>query len=639
MPHALRPDFQHARQVCQILKQLTDGHSPASAGNPERRVAESWQRSFAQHGLRPDRKLEPRYLEGPELRRRRQRLEALHRLGFEEIARLQEQLRAGGFSVLLADRDGCILHRAGDQVPDPGFRRAGLAPGADWSESAVGTNGIGTAITRRQATLIHADEHFLADNIRLSCAAAPIRAGDGELLAVLDASALNPGISPKQRERTMGLVHMAARSIENAHLLRSCREHWIIAFHARPEFVGLLQQGLLAVDGDGRIRAANASALSQLGLEFAAGVIGNSFEDLTGVSLENLVSLSGKDDGLREASFGNDPVRLRLHAPAARSTSVPSPASDALDRVLAGPEPVLQEQLGRLRRLLDRDIPLFIGGETGTGKEVLAQAVHTCSTRARQPFVALNCAAIPAELIESELFGYRPGAFTGALREGMNGKLLQADGGTLFLDEIGDMPTSLQTRLLRVLETGEVVPLGASTPRKVAFHLLSASHQDLEQAVAQGRFREDLYYRINGFSIHLPALRDRHDLAGLIGRILMEESGRDTPACLDGQAMDALIRYHWPGNVRQLRHVLRVAVALCSDDVIGLSDLPEAVRRDHVEQACSPPLDNAPERAEILAALQRQRWNVRQAAQDLGVSRNTLYRRMHRHRIPLQQRR
>ncbi len=637
MEHAVPPALRHAKQVSDFLEKLADGGALTAARVPDQQVAESWQRSFDLYGLRPDRRFLPHYLEGPELRRRRERLESLYRLGIDEIEELQKQLRGDAFSVLLADRDGCILHRAGNHAPDPGFRRAGLAPGADWSESAVGTNGIGTAITRRQATLVHADEHFLADNIRLSCAAAPIRAGDGELLAVLDASALNPALSPSQRERTMGLVHMAARSIENAYLLDSCRDHWIIAFHARPEFVGMLHQGLLAVDGDGRIRAANASALTQLGLESAAGIIGNPLEGLTGLALEQLVSLPGRGDGLRQTRFGDDPIRLRLRAPAARPQPVPATADDAMDRVLAGPEPLLGEQLRRLRRLLDRDIPLFIGGETGTGKEVLARAIHDCSARADRPFVALNCAAIPAELIESELFGYQPGAFTGALRDGMHGKLLQADGGTLFLDEIGDMPASLQTRLLRVLETGEVVPLGATVPRHVAFQLLSASHQQLEQAVAEGRFREDLYYRINGFSVNLPALRERHDLPGLIRRILLEESG--SQARLSGPAMDALVRYRWPGNLRQLRHALRVAVGLCNDGVIGLADLPPAVRHDLVEPASSVTLDDKPERSELLAALQRQRWNVRQAAKDLGISRNTLYRRMHRHRIPLQQRR
>lgn len=644
MQGASRPASRHVRQVADLLQRLARGAPLPGTLAPAAPVVESWQRSFALHGLRPERRLEPEYLPAADLRHRQQGLHRLYRLADGELQRLQRQLNGGDFSLLLADATGRILHRLGEQRLDRAFRRAGLAPGADWSEAHVGTNGIGTTITRREPTLIHADEHFLADNIDLSCAAAPIRAGDGELLAVLDASTLSPTTGRQRRQQTMGLVQMSALGIEHTVFLDQFRHHWIIAFHARAEFLGLLHERLLAVDNNGVIRGLNRTAARHLGSATIDDWLGKSLVMATGQDLDSLLAGRPSTGGTRELPLADSLVTMRLQAPCGNEPvplqHQPPPSVDALTALLAGPEPALEDQLARLRRLLDRDVPLFLAGETGTGKERLALAIHDSSQRANHPFVALNCAAIPAELIESELFGYQAGAFTGARRDGMPGKLLQANGGTLFLDEIGDMPTALQTRLLRVLETGEVLPLGGALAQRVSFQLLSASHQDLEAAVSDSRFREDLYYRINGFSVQLPPLRERRDLPGLIRRILLEESRHDGRVRLSSPAMDALLHYRWPGNLRQLRHTLRVAVGLCDDGVIRLADLPSRVRNNAPDSTMTSTerlaAEDSPERAELVAALQRQRWNVRRAAADLGISRNTLYRRMHRHGVPLQ---
>ncbi|MCO2036817.1 sigma-54-dependent Fis family transcriptional regulator, partial [Pseudomonas aeruginosa] len=270
-------------------------------------------------------------------------------------------------------------------------------------------------------------------------------------------------------------------------------------------------------------------------------------------------------------------------------------------------------------------------------KEAFAKAVHLAGPRAEQAFVALNCAAIPETLIESELFGYRGGSFTGARKEGMRGKLQQADGGTLFLDEIGDMPLALQTRLLRVLEERRVVPLGGE-PEDVDVRLISATHRDLAGLVADGRFREDLYYRLNGMVVSLPPLRERSDREELLDYLLAEEA-RGQRIQLDGEVRQGLLAYRWPGNVRQMRTVLRTLVALCEDGRVGLRDLPADIRQ---ALAALPPAAAAPapaagnslddaERAALLAALDGQRWHVSRVAEQLGISRNTLYRKLRRH--------
>jgi transcriptional regulator of acetoin/glycerol metabolism len=303
----------------------------------------------------------------------------------------------------------------------------------------------------------------------------------------------------------------------------------------------------------------------------------------------------------------------------------------------------LRAHLETARRVIARGTPLLLRGETGAGKEVFARAVHAASPHADGPFVAVNCASLPETLIESELFGYRPGAFTGADRRGRRGKVAQSDGGTLFLDEIGDMPLALQARLLRVLDERLVTPLGGDAAQPVDFQLLSASHCNLADMVAAGRFRQDLYYRLAGIELLLPALRERDDRAELIRNVLAEEGRPD--AAMSPAAWDLLMRHPWPGNVRQLHHVLRTAVALADGAILRPEHLPalhepgaplHAACPEEMPAAALAP-DQAQERQALLEVLETARWNVSQVAKNLGVSRNTLYRRMHRLHIPLTQ--
>ncbi|MDP2406800.1 MAG: sigma 54-interacting transcriptional regulator, partial [Hydrogenophaga sp.] len=280
-------------------------------------------------------------------------------------------------------------------------------------------------------------------------------------------------------------------------------------------------------------------------------------------------------------------------------------------------------QVERVARLVNTPISLLITGETGSGKEFFAKAVHSSSERRARPFVAVNCAAIPEHLIESELFGHLPGSFSGASPKGKRGLIAEADGGTLFLDEIGDMPLALQARLLRVLSEREVLPVGATRPVPVNIRVIAATHAPLEQLVLAGRFRDDLYYRLKGAHIQLPPLRERSDLGAMITRLL---GGRSlTPA-----ALQRLMSHPWPGNLRELRNVLDYAASICAEGVIDLDDLPELLasrlpaRTDAV--AASP--DEGPEA--LLQALRAAHWNVSAVARDMGLSRMTLYRRMKR---------
>ena len=304
-------------------------------------------------------------------------------------------------------------------------------------------------------------------------------------------------------------------------------------------------------------------------------------------------------------------------------------------------------------RVINKRVTILLSGETGTGKEEFARAVHNASDRAEENFVALNCAAIPETLVESELFGYRHGAFTGARRDGMQGRIAESSGGTLFLDEIGDMPCHLQTRLLRVLEDSELRPLGSTSPVHVNLHVISATNRDLTKLVETGEFREDLYYRLNALVLHLPALRDRQDLMALIEVFLVTENDNARDLRLEKTVLNSLLRYPWPGNIRELRNVLRTAIALSDGETVRLEDLPKYVRdgspkrsgvNSESPQTCASeaghshanytPLETA-ERELILTTLKNCRWNVTSTAQTLRLSRSTLYRKAKRLGIEL----
>jgi len=335
---------------------------------------------------------------------------------------------------------------------------------------------------------------------------------------------------------------------------------------------------------------------------------------------------------------------------------------------LAGEDPQMLRNARCAHRVADTNVSVLIQGPTGSGKEAFAHAMHLASRRAGRPFIAVNCAAIPETLIESELFGYKPGAFTGARREGLRGRIVQSSGGTLFLDEIGDMPLALQSRLLRVLEEREVMPLGSEGAIAVDLHVLAASHRNLREMIVRGAFREDLYYRLNGITLELPALCERTDKERLIQHALAAETGNGRPAAIERDALQRLLAYLWPGNIRELRNVIRTALAICEGGVVRAMDLPREIRdgsceerRDPMSGPASPswsasgadapaagasdsagdPEHSAPrltrlqaaERAALLRAMEELHGNMSRVAEELGVSRNTLYRKIKRHGI------
>ncbi|CAI8998982.1 Acetoin catabolism regulatory protein [Pseudomonas jessenii] len=628
---------RHAQQVLTVTQGKTHLHGPGS--DPS--IARSWLRCLEDYHLDPALSIAPTVLEHGRVLESRERLQQVLHIAGNEMTSLHQQLSGAGHAVLLTDARGVILNCVTAPAERQIFERAGLWLGADWSEACEGTNGIGTCLVERQSLTIHQDEHFRGRHTGLTCSASPVFDPHGELLAVLDVSSARRDVSRQSQFHTMALVNLSAKMIESCYFLRCFDNQWLLRFHLQAESVGLFSEGLLAFDGEGRICAVNQSALNLLG-HIRGGLLGKPVEAFFDCSLDELLGCASTNaaaswplrtrDGRKLFAVLRGEARRPLPTPlvpAAKVAQAPRLSGICLD------DATLQADFRKALRVYERDVPLLINGETGSGKEAFAKAVHHASQRAEKAFVALNCAAIPESLIESELFGYRGGSFTGARKEGMRGKLQQADGGTLFLDEIGDMPLALQTRLLRVLEDRQVVPIGGE-PESVNVRIISATHRKLLDRVQDGSFREDLYYRLNGLEVALPALRDRSDKSRLLDFLLAEEAGGET-VLIDGPAREALLGFAWPGNVRQLRNVLRTLAALCEDGRIGLEDLPAMIRQARpvvstIEEASEHPLEDA-ERLALLTALEQTRWHMTHTAEQLGVSRNTLYRKLRKHGI------
>ncbi len=623
---------RHAQQVLTVAQGKPHLHGPGS--DPS--IARSWLRCLQDYHLDPALAVAPTVLEHGRLLESRERLQQVLQIAGNEMNSLHQQLCGAGHAVLLTDARGVILNCVTAPSERQIFERAGLWLGADWSEACEGTNGIGTCLVERQSLTIHQDEHFRGRHTGLTCSASPVFDPHGELLAVLDVSSARQDVSRQSQFHTMALVNLSAKMIESCYFLRHFEHQWLLRFHLQAESVGLFSEGLLAFDGDGRVRALNQSALNLLGLRRDA-LLGQPVDALFACSLDELLARASAQATASWPLLTREGRRL-FAALRGQPRSVPAvvlpPPSSPEPKVpgICLLDPALQAVFHKSLRVFERDVPLLVNGETGSGKEAFARAVHLASQRSRNPFVALNCAAIPESLIESELFGYRGGSFTGARKEGMRGKLQQADGGTLFLDEIGDMPLALQTRLLRVLEDRQVVPIGGEA-QAVDVRIISATHRNLLERVADGSFREDLYYRLNGLEVGLPALRERSDKAQLLDFLLSEEA-QGQPLTISPDARAALLAFSWPGNVRQLRTMLRTLAALCENGLIDLEDLPSVVSRARpvpsLDEAPQHPLDNA-ERQALLAVLEQQRWHMSHAAEQLGISRNTLYRKLRKH--------
>ena len=572
-----------------------------------------------------------------------------------------EQIRDSGSMVILADANGLLLETVGDADFVGRADRVALSAGASWDENLRGTNAIGTALSEEMPVAVLGSEHFLEYNGFLTCCASPIFGPDGRLIGVLDIS----GDYRSHQRHTLGLARLSSAIVEKRLFEAAHGRDILVCFHSRADYLGSPKEGMAAVSPDGQVLAINRNGTELLGIR-PVDAVRRDFSMVFESNLSTLVDrLRHHPQASGEIHVNGKAIHVQLRGqlpplavagrvfdevPATRPARRPEAGSTPrlnLDTLNTG-DARLQAVIDRTRRLLGRDIPILIQGESGAGKEMLAKAFHNSGPRRDAAFVALNCASIPETLIESELFGYQGGAFTGARKEGAPGKIQQAHGGTLFLDEIGDMPLNLQARLLRVLQERCVTPLGSTRSIQVDISLVCATHRKLREEVARGHFREDLYYRLNGMSVTLPALRERTDIRALVAKLAAAETAsRGAAVQFSEGALLAIEGYGWPGNIRQLFNVIRVAIALLDDDetLITETHLPEelfevplaapAVATPAFDPWAAAPLEgqnslDAISRQAAQRAVEAAGGNISSAARQLGISRNTLYRKLGR---------
>jgi len=637
----------HANEhIATVMDVAEHGIGSTRAFKHEDIIKASWFRCLNQHGLDPTRPQQAVILPHNRLREHQDRLEEFLHIARHGLETLYHQVSGLGYCVLLTDAKGVTVDFIGDLVFEPSLRKAGLYLGADWSEAVAGTCGVGTCIATGEALTVHLTDHFDATHIPLTCTTSPVFNAHGDLMAVLDISQLQSSQPKDSQHLALQLVKSYAQHIENAAFMRMFQTEWVLKLSTAPQFLDVKPDYLVALDATGKVLGHNRRAQLLLQGFSNEKVIGKNFEDLFNLKLQELTRFSAgraTDQNVVTLAKGGSILFMIATPPPTVSQpgvshvvtfKIPAPLAE-----LSGGDIALDRQIERAAKLVNTPVSVLLTGETGTGKEYFAKAIHGSSERRSRPFIAVNCAAIPETLIESELFGHRPGSFSGSGSKSKVGLIQAAHGGTLFLDEIGDMPMPLQSRLLRVLAEKEVLPVGATQPIPVDIRVIAATHFNIEHQVRAGKFRDDLFYRLAGARINLPPLRSRTDLSWLIQRMLSmgldDEASVPTLLCETEKLLHA---HKWPGNLRELRNTLDYAKAVCSDGQIGLADLPDAISIHEealIKHPQTPPKSSiaSADAALLMQYMRAANWNVTLVSKQLGVSRMTLYRRMKRYGI------
>jgi len=640
-------DREHIKELVRV----------AEGGSTERDdvILQSWRRCIASHKLDPTVLRPAVIVDDPRLREHRDAMDELLRTARFGVEALYRQVAGLGYVVLLADNQGITVDYIGDQSTTDYLRSAGLYLGADWNEGRAGTNGTGTCIATGESLTVHKSDHFDATHIPLTCTVAPIFDPGGNLSAVLDISALRSLDDKSSQFLALQIIRNFAHRIETANIMRSCSRNWIVKLTTNQALADVDTEYVIVLDSSGRIVGFNLFARQLLSLEMGTGwqdasqCLGRPFSDFFDCEIDALTRFVGpinNDRNVVRLSSTGRSLFIQILPPATIRVlpTTASPNENKLSKALsavAGEDLTVQRGLRKLSRLINTNMSILVGGETGTGKEFLAKAIHQDSARAKGPFIPVNCAALPEGLIESELFGYESHSFTGAASKGKKGLIREAHGGTLFLDEIGDMPLASQTRLLRVLAEREVMPVGGTKPTVVDMRVVVATHQNLLALVRMGRFREDLYFRLNGVTITLPPLRERSDLQWIVSQLLEKrpfEEGKSRS--MSPEASAVLAAYNWPGNIRELVNVIDFACAIASDPQITVDDLPDQVfRRLPDADAQEPERDEAKIKGkqahELNMVLRQTGGNISAAARILGIDRTTMHRRMRRFGVAL----
>ena len=597
-----------------------------------------------------------RIIVGEELDLRLERNKRLTEIATPFMEHLYNFVKGSNFFSILTDNDGCILKVIGDPVISSESNGLKMIPGAFMDERSIGTNAMGTALAEEQPVQVSGKEHYIKAYHRWTCSGAPIRNPEGEIIGSLDLT----GYSPSVHSHTLGMVVAAVHAIENILRKENATVKLSVANKHIEAIINSIDEGILTVGPKGYLKTLNSKAQKILGLENEE-ILGKKAEDY----IENwpfIQKVLRKDNKIQEEETHIKGKKGKIHCTISGYYIIGDDRAQGyvcifkeiqsvrkLANKMYGKQTIytFDKIIGRninfiktiemAKEISDSPSTVLILGESGTGKEVFAQAIHNSSSRRDEAFVALNCGALPRNLIETELFGYEDGAFTGAKRGGRAGKFELADGGTLFLDEIGELPLDMQVNLLRVLEEGTLYRVGGSTEISVNVRIIAATNKDLKKEVEKGLFRKDLYYRLNVLPLNLPALRERKDdIPLLVDYFLTVKSLKlmKNPIILENELMEKFARYQWPGNIRELENVVESIVN--APHAVKLPfDSEELVEEEKKQQDNGAYIDNLDEmeKQTIMRVLDKYKNNITLSAKSLGIGRNTLYRKLDKHKI------
>jgi transcriptional regulator of acetoin/glycerol metabolism len=619
-------------------------------------VADSWQRC---RNINVDPFPETtEYVHRLELKERRYRSQFLLKAARSFVESLYEFVRGSGFQVVLTDETGYLLDVRGDPEILARTESVHLCPGGNWNEAVRGTNAIGTAIFERRPVQVYACEHYCKPNHFLTCSAAPIFDPDGMMIGVLDISGSYRVANP----HTLGMVVAAASAIESQLRLQKATSKLYTAFRYSNILLANMSDALISVDNQGAVTDINAKGAELFGVSMTAAKgrhiseISSALATVTPVRFEGVErkdeeifveklgrKLTSSTSLLREGD-GRIIGAVMVFRELRNKRAAPAPAAIEAHRItfadIVGESRAIRDLKAWAERAANCPSVVLLNGETGTGKELFAQAIHNESPRCDHPFVAINCAAMPESLVESELFGYEDGSFTGARKGGQPGKFELASGGTFFLDEVGDMSLAMQAKLLRVIQEMRVSRIGASHERSIDVRLIAATHRDLAAEACRGAFREDLYYRLNVLAARIPPLRERVEdlpvLAAFLARKIAAKLGRG-PVEIAPDFVRQIQSFNWPGNVRELANVLERAIVAAGPDGVLTGELPltlplhpESPKTEarHPSGKHLREVSREIEEDLIREALAACEGNIQRTAAKLGICRNTLYRKM-----------
>lgn len=626
----------------------------------KREIEASHQRCRSHH-ISPDDVFNPQQkkLSPVELKRRLDENREFLDIAIAHMEELYQFVEGAEFVVNIADRDGYILHIIGDKPLLDQMKAGNCWPGYRWTEADVGTSVLSLAKARKIPVQINDEEHYCRRGYGNTCSASPVFDPSDSYLGAIAMS----GPVSKVHPHTLGMVITAARAIENQLRIQQASMEVSLRNNYMKAIINSIDSGVMTIDKNGVIQEINNQGRRILKWH----------ESLEGCPLSSII---GKQINLKRlAQPGNEIIDRELSLVIAnrevKLLYTLLPIFDSVEKMhgfifvfnaIKRIRKLVHEMAGTQARFTFEDIigisgplleakktattaaggksTILLLGETGTGKELFAQAIHNHSDRMDRPFLAINCGAIPRDLLESELFGYAEGAFTGARKGGRPGKFELADSGTLFLDEIGDMPTDMQVKLLRVLQTGEVCRIGEHKPVHVDVRIIAATNANLKQQLALGNFREDLFYRLSVFSISIPPLRERQeDILPLTKEIVKRRTStlNKKPMRIAPGVEKVLTAHDWPGNVRELENVLERAVNLSEDGLIKPGDLgldPLGSTRSLPRETGQGYLEEVEKQA-IAIIIEESGRNISTASKRLGISRATLYNKLKKYNLPL----